>query len=626
MCGIAGLWASGGPDRDALARMTDALAHRGPDADGAFVDGPVALGHRRLSVIDLAGSPQPMTSVDGRATIVFNGEIYNFRELREELRALGQRFATDGDTEVILAGWRAWGDGVLSRLSGMFAFALWDRDARTLLLARDHLGVKPLHYRLDARGGLAFASELKALAHAPGFAREVDLDAIGLYLEAQYVPAPRTVWRGVAKLPAAHAMRIDADGRASVWRYWSPTWTPKPALSDDEAVDALERELSRSVASMLVADVPLGAFLSGGIDSSLVAALMTRAANRPIDAFTIGFEGDAQGSEHEHAAAVARHLGARHHVLMLAPDAILQALDGWTDVFDEPFGDQAALPTLLLAGFARQRVTVALTGEGADEAFAGYGNYGRRLAEERITGPLGHAASPLPWLVRALPARLRKERLLRGIAEPLARRYQGISVQFDPGMRARLVSPALRARLAESLGDHVARAFDECGSPEYLDRLLHVDQRLWLADDLLVKVDRATMAHSLEARVPYLDHAFVEFCARLPARMKLRDGQTKWLLKRLALRHLPESVVHRRKQGFVMPVAAWLNGPLAAELNAALSARGLDGRGLFAPGALARLSGEHRAGRRNHGFRLWTLMMLERWFARWAPDFRLAPA
>lgn len=622
MCGIAGLWAPGGIDREALARMTAALSHRGPDADGFFVQGPVGLGHRRLSVIDLAGSPQPMHSVDGRATIVFNGEIYNYRELRAELRSAGQRFATDGDTEVILAAWRQWGEGLLTRLHGMFAFALWDHDARTLLLARDHLGVKPLHYRHDARG-LAFASELKALAHAPGFTRDIDLEAIGLYVEAQYIPAPRTIWRDVKKLPAAHAMRIDADGRATIWRYWVPRWAPKLDLSDDEAVDALDAQLRASVGSMLVADVPLGAFVSGGIDSSLVAALMTDVARRPIDTFNIGFEGDTAGSEHEHAAAVARHLGARHHTLMLAPEAILDALERWHDVFDEPFGDQAALPTLLLARFARREVTVALTGEGADEAFAGYGNYGRRLRDERVSGPLGAAASPVPWLVRRLPARLLKERLLRAIAEPLPRRYQGISVLFDPGMRARLLSPRMRALLTESLGDHAARAFAECESPEYLDHLLHVDQRLWLADDLLVKVDRATMAHSLEARVPYLDHGFIDFCARLPGHLKLRDGQTKWLLKRLALRHLPDAIVNRRKQGFVMPVGAWLNGRLAPELDAAMSRSGLAGRGLFAEGALSRLLAEHRSGRRNHGFRLWSLMMLERWFMQWAPQWRL---
>ena len=629
MCGIAGAWSASGPDHDAVVRMTAAIAHRGPDADGFFRDGPVSLGHRRLSVIDLAGSPQPMTSTDGAATIVFNGEIYNFAALRDELAAAGQRFATHGDTEVILAGWRQWGEAVLDRLAGMFAFAIWDRQRDTLLVARDHLGVKPLHWRWDGRT-FAFASELKALRRYPGASDAIDLDALGLYIESQYVPAPRTIWRDERKLEPACAIRI-VRGQLSSWRWWRPRYAPKHDFGagpggDAAAADALEAALRASVRRMLVADVPLGAFMSGGIDSGLVAAMMTDLAQRPIDAFTIGFEGDAAGSEHATAAQVAAHIGARHHVLMLSPDAVLDALGEWGDAFDEPFGDQAALPTLLLAGFARRQVTVALTGEGADELFAGYGNYGKRLRDERTAAWLGHRLSPLPALARTLPARLRKERLVKAIAEPPARRYQGISQLFDPALRAQLLSPALRAALTESFADHAERAWHDAQAPDLLDRLLHVDARLWLADDLLVKVDRATMAHSLEARVPYLDHELVQFCAQLPIELKLRGATTKWLLKQVARRYLPPEAVERRKQGFVMPVDGWLAGPLAAELDEALSARGLDGRGVFAAGALARLLAEHRSGRRRHGFRLWSLLMLERWFRRWAPQFRLEAA
>jgi asparagine synthase (glutamine-hydrolysing) len=623
MCGIAGYVSEIPQGPEVLASMTRALAHRGPDADGFHSSGPAHLGHRRLSVIDIEGSPQPMKSADEAVVLVFNGEIYNFKELREELSSSGYAFRTAGDTETVIAGWLAWGEDVVSHLRGMFAFALWDARTRTLFAARDHLGVKPFHYAWDG-ATLVFGSEQKAVLAHPSVGAEVDLGALRLYLECQFIPAPHCVFRGVRKLKPGHALVL-RGGALDVREYWRPRYSDKLDLGEAEAVDALDRELRQSVQGMLVADVPLGAFVSGGVDSSLIAAVMTDITRAPIDTFNIGFEGGVAVSEHREAARVAAHLGSRHHALMLSPDHVLDAFDRWIDVFDEPFADQAALPTMLLAGFARRDVTVVLTGEGADEVFGGYSNYRKRVREERLTRWLAHSASPLPALVRGLPAPWRKDRLLRSMTEPLERRYRTIPNVFDVLLHGRLLSPAFlrETATAPDIGDIAAAAFNEAEGAPYLDRLLHVDTRLWLPDDLLTKVDRATMTHSLEARVPYLDHRFVEFCARLDPSLKIQGATHKHLLKRVAARYLPADVIERGKQGFVMPLTEWLAGKLAGELDDHLGERGLARRGLFRDGVLARLLAEHRRGRRNHAGRLWALLILERWFRRYTPSYCL---
>lgn len=602
--------------------MTGCLTHRGPDADGYFEAGPVHLGHRRLSVIDISGSAQPMTSADGALTVVFNGEIYNFRALREELARTGWSFRTQGDTEVLLAGWHAWGEAVVTRLRGMFAFALWDARTQSLFLARDHLGIKPLYYAWDGHT-FVFGSELKAVVAHPAIAREVDLAALRLYLECQFIPAPRTIFGSVHKLQPARSLRL-AAGVLHEREFWRADYADKLRLTDDEAVGALDRELRASVTGMLVADVPLGAFVSGGVDSSLIAAMMTDLTGGPVETFNIGFVGRGVDSEHEHAARVAAHLHSRHHTLMLGANDVLGAFDGWVQVFDEPFADQAALPTMLLAREARRHVTVVLTGEGADEVFGGYSNYSNRVREEKLTCWLGHRASPARAMLRALPAGWRKDRLLRAISEPLPRRYRTVPNLFDVLQHAALLSPALlqATRDAPDVGAYAAQAYEECNSPDYLDRLLHVDTRLWLPDDLLTKVDRATMAHSLEARVPYLDHRFYEFAARLPTTQKIRGDVHKHVLKRLARKYLPADIVDRPKQGFVMPLGDWLAAPLAADLDDHLA--GLSARGIFRAGALPRLLAAYRGGRRSDAGRLWALLILERWFRRYLPEWRLA--
>jgi asparagine synthase (glutamine-hydrolysing) len=624
MCGISGFvdFGEAGPERDAtLRRMNRTLAHRGPDAEGYWSEGAASLGHRRLSVIDIESSLQPMATADGRYTLVFNGEIYNFRQLRSELEAAGCIFRTRGDTEVLLQAIAHWGRGALDRLQGMFAFACWDRLEQSLIAARDHLGVKPFHYFWDGRF-FAFASELKAIMAHPKVSRDIDLNSLGIYLECQYIPGPATIFQAIRKLEPGHLLTLRA-GSVSVERYWNLDYRHKVGADEAANVAGLDRALRSSVESMLVADVPLGAFVSGGIDSSLVAAVMTDVGGKPVETFNLGFANDTTQSEHEHAAAVARHIGARHHALMVTPGDVLGAFEDWVDVFDEPFGDQAALPTMLLARLTRQHVTVALTGEGADEVFSGYSNYGKRVREERLTRILGHRLSPFRHLAARLPAAWQKDRILRAAALPLPERYATIPMLFDHSLHAKLFSAPMQEAQHASIRSHARRFFDECNAGSYLEKIMHVDLGLWLPDDLLTKVDRATMAHSLEARVPYLDHRFVEFAATLPPQMKQRGNETKYILKKVAERYLPKSIVYRNKQGFVMPLTDWLAGGLKPAMEAALTDSALGARGIFQDGALARVLSEHRHGRRNHAGRLWALTVLERWFQRYAPDFRL---
>jgi asparagine synthase (glutamine-hydrolysing) len=622
MCGIAGFWSSDARARDALPSMTGALSHRGPDSDGFYLDGPVGLGHRRLSIIDIEGSHQPLISADGAIALVFNGEIYNFRELRRSLADAGHKFVTRGDGEVLLHGWQIRGERMLDWLTGMFAFALWDRRRQELFLARDHLGVKPLYYAWHA-GSLVFGSEIKALLPFPGLPRTIDLDALGLYLECQYIPAPHSIYNGIQKLEAGHWLSV-REGILRTGRYWKPSYVPKQELDTTTAVDAFDRELKRSVESMLVSDVPVGVFVSGGVDSGLVAALANQLSGGSIDTFNLGFTGHEVGSEHDHAERVARHIGSRHHCLMLAPGDVLAGIDRWVEIFDEPFGDHAALPTMALAKYARETVKVVLTGEGADEVLGGYDNYAKRIREERLTSILGARGSPLPWMLRRLPGRLARDRLLKAVTEPLGRRYTTIPNIFDSVLRETYLTESFRNVTRLTLADRAEVFYNECDSPSYLDHLLNVDTRLWLPDDLLAKVDRATMAFSLEARVPYLDQDLFRWCAHLDPSLKVSsDGIAKVLVKRLAERYLPKDIVYRPKQGFTMPLDRWMTHELRPDITQALGPCGIQRRGLIRIPAIHKMFSEHFSGRKNHATRLWTLLVLERWFSRYEPNFSL---
>lgn len=597
MCGITG-WFDPKPQSQAiLERMTAALVHRGPDASGIYHQGPIAFGHRRLAIIDLSKSQQPMTSPDGRYALTYNGELYHFLELRQELEILGYKFLTEGDTEVLLAALIQWKEAVLPRLQGMFAFAFWDAQEETLLLARDHLGVKPL-YICQTGESIFFASELKSLLQHPLVSHEIDPNAIGLYLECQYIPTPFTPFSQIRKLPAAHFVRL-RKGSIEQKRYWTPSYQPKFDFDSETAREHLEWQLRRSVKSMLIADVPLGAFVSGGIDSSLIAALMQLESGQKAKIFSIGL--DNIHSEQEHAARVADYLGADFHPLIVTAGDLMGALD---QMFDEPFGDQAALPTLLLSKLTRQEVKVVLTGEGADEVFAGYSNYAKRLKE----APLCDRLHPFRFLYPFMPTKLRKNRLVKASSRPLSRRYTTIPTLFDSEVHCSLFSRDFYSAQNASLEALVEPHYFACNSNDYLDRMLHIDKSLWLADDLLTKVDRATMTHSLEARVPYLDHKLVEFAARLPVSFKMG----KWILKQVANRFLPPEIINRPKWGFVIPLREWMAGELKPLMSDSLNT--LQTRNLFRPGLAKRKD--------LHATRLFALLALELWFRRYAPNYR----
>ena len=610
MCGFTG-WVDTDPQgKEILQKMTDALFHRGPDAEGIYCKGSVGLGHRRLSIIDLDGSSQPMVSPCGRYVLVYNGELYNFLELRQHLQSLGRTFKTRGDTEVVLQALIEWGDEAPSRFSGMFAFAFWDTQEEVLILARDHLGVKPLYLYRDGKS-LIFGSEIKAILEHPQVSREINPNAIGLYLECQYIPAPQTIYQKIQKVLPAHVL-VYQRGFLNQRCYWIPSYLPKWEYDEESAMELLEKHLRRSVRSMLVSDVPLGAFVSGGIDSSLVAALMQAESGQKVHMFSIAL--NHTHGEQQHAKAVASYLGAHFHPLVVGPQDLISALD---QVFDEPFGDQAALPTLLLSKLTRNSVKVVLTGEGADEIFAGYSNYHKRIQDASLCESLYN--SPRSLLYPMMPMKLRKSRICKAMARPMSQRYTTISHLFCRETYRSLLTPQFLASQRSPLSHFSEAHYFECDSDEYLDKMLHIDTKLWLPDDLLTKVDRATMAYSLEARVPYLDHQLVEFAARLPVSYKLRDFEGKYLMKKLASQGLiPRDIAYRPKWGFVMPLGDWLGKEMKPMLDSALSEEGLLKRNIFQKKALSRLQ---KSPKKSDASRLFSLLSLELWFRRHAPNY-----
>jgi asparagine synthase (glutamine-hydrolysing) len=627
MCGIAGIFHCGTVkpvDPARVERMCDALVHRGPDAAGVWTAPGVGLGHRRLSIIDLAGSPQPMHAADGRAVLVFNGEIYNFRELRRELAALGATFRTDGDSEVILAAWQRWGVDCLPRLHGMFAFAIYDTAARTLFLARDRLGVKPLFMAQLSDGSLAFASELKGLLAHPLLRREADPLAIEDYLAWGYVPDHRSMLKGVEKLPAGHyrLLRHDAPPRAPQ-RWWDVSFAQRRRGSERDLEAELLHHLREAVTSRMVADVPLGAFLSGGVDSSAVVALMAEASRAPVRTCSIGFD-VAAADETSHAEKVAQLFGTDHTVHRVGADQF-DAIDALAAMFDEPFADASALPTWRVCQLARQSVTVALSGDGADEAFAGYRRQVFHAHEERVRGllPTGFRRSVLGALGAAYPKAdwaprpLRAKATLLALAGSGAEGYaRGLSV-VPPDVRGTLYSADLRRELGDYRAEQPLIALMESAPARSgLDRAQYADLKFWLPGDILTKVDRTSMAVSLEAREPLLDHRLIEFAAALPERMRVRGQQGKWLLKKAMRRYLPDDILYRPKQGFVTPIAEWLRGPLAGETQAIAASAALARTGWFDTGQLARLAEAHRTGRADNSRLLWQLLMLDRSLVR----------
>lgn len=623
MCGIAGVFHCGTPkpvDPARVARMCDALAHRGPDGEGVWTAPGVGLGHRRLSIIDLAGSPQPMPSADGRAMLVFNGEIYNYRDLRRELEGLGARFRTEGDSETILAAWRQWGPDCLRRFNGMFAFAIYDLDRRELFLARDRLGVKPLFTALLSDGSLAFASELKGLLAHPLLRREINPLAVEDYMTWGYVPDHRSILAGVEKLPAGHYRLLRHDAApAPPARWWDVSFTDRRRDSVKDLEAELLFRLREAVTSRMVADVPLGAFLSGGVDSSSVVALMAEASREPVRTCSIGFD-DAELDETTYARQVAERFGTNHRERMVSPDDFGE-IDRLAAMFDEPFADASALPTWRVCALARESVTVALSGDGADEAFAGYRRHRFHAAEERarallpsglrvpIFGALGKAWPKADWAPRALRAKTTFQSLAASGADGYARALAFTAPEIRGGLYSASFSRALAGYRAEQpLIDLMQHAPARSG----LDRAQYADLKFWLPGDILTKVDRTSMAVGLEAREPLLDHRLIEFAATLPEGLRIRRGQGKWLLKHAMERYLPDEVLYRPKQGFVTPIARWLRGPLASQARAIGRGAAIARAGWFDADRISALAEAHIAGRADHSRLLWQLLMLDR--------------
>ncbi|HEV8472134.1 MAG TPA: asparagine synthase (glutamine-hydrolyzing) [Methylomirabilota bacterium] len=618
MCGIAG-WVGRGAAPPTLDAMLAALEHRGPDDTGRFVAADVALGMTRLSIIDLVTGQQPMTTEDGAATVVFNGEIYNFRAVRRDLEARGRRFRTQSDTEVILRAWQTDGEACVERLRGMFAFAVWDAPRQRLFLARDRVGKKPLYYA-TVDGALVFASEIKALLRYPGVPRAVDPEALHHYLAFGYTPGARSIFAGIAKLPPGHTAAW-VDGRLDVRRYWMLPPGGTERLEDDAALRARIRDaIQDAVRLRLEADVPLGVFLSGGMDSSVIVAAMRRVTSGRIATFSIGFGPDVGSfDELPYARAVAERFETEHHEERVTPN-VAKVVPAIVRQFDEPFADSSAIPTYLVSGATAQHVKVALSGIGGDETFAGYPRYlGVRVSEWYARAP--RAARAMTRAAVALVGESDRSRNLGDWARrfaaggelPMPARYLGWTRFFDVATLSRVVTPALGAWLTGDVEAAQRAAWAGRGHGDAVDGAFRIDLATYLPDDLLTMADRMSMAHSLELRAPFCDHVLIEETLRIPPAVKLAGFRLKAFLRSLFADTLPPRVLAHRKQGFMIPLARWLRGELRPLMSDLLAPDVVRARGLFVVDAVEALKAEHLAGRRGHADRLWTLMMLEAW-------------
>jgi asparagine synthase (glutamine-hydrolysing) len=616
MCGIAGVVSTVRADPCLVRRMCDVLAHRGPDGTGFHEDGHAALGMRRLAIIDVLGGNQPVYNEDRTVVAVFNGEIYNFAALRRELRSRGHRLATSGDTECLVHLYEEFGDDLVHRLRGMFAFAIWDGPERRLLLARDRVGKKPLFWRADG-GTLWFGSELKSLMQDPAVRRDVDPVALHHYLTYQYVPAPWSIYHGIHKLPPGHLLAWQ-DGTAELSRYWRLDCTPRQVASEEDATEQLREHLLDATRIRMVSERPLGAFLSGGIDSSAVVAAMAQQTGERVKTFSIGFD-DEQFDERRYARMLAEHYNTDHHELVITPSA-LDVLPTLSWHYDEPFADSSAIPSFYLARMSREHVTVVLNGDGGDELFGGYRRY-LVMARAGWIPPLSFLRHRLDRVGSSLVSRstpqsaLRKAgRVVELLGHAVPRRYARLMSYFTPEQKAALYSNALREQLAEvdsyQLFDDV---FADSRADSDVGRVMDIDVNTYLPGDLLVKMDIATMANSLEARSPFLDHHLMEWAAGLPARLKVHSGTTKYLLKKAVAEWLPSELVTRPKMGFGVPLATWLRTDLAELSWDVLTDHTARSRGLFRPQAVTELLRQHRDGC-DHGNRIWALVQLELWY------------
>ncbi|MET0648481.1 MAG: asparagine synthase (glutamine-hydrolyzing) [Pyrinomonadaceae bacterium] len=624
MCGIAGFVGETGfgleGRREVLGRMLRVITHRGPDEDGALVEGQAAIGMRRLSIIDLAGGHQPLSGCDPRLQIVFNGEIYNFRELKKDLEARGHRFHTNSDTEAIVHAYEEFGAACVERLRGMFGFALWDARDDSLFVARDRVGKKPLYYARTPRGALVFGSELKCLLAHPEVGRETNAEALDAYLTWGYVPDPLSVFEGVEKLLPGHHLTFK-DGELKIEEYWDFPQEEGGSRREEDYLEELRALLDESVRVRLVADVPLGAFLSGGVDSSAVVGLMARNSDRPVKTFSIGFNEDSY-DELKYARVAARHFQTEHHEFVVTPD-ICSVVDELAWHFDEPFADSSAIPTYVVSKLAREHVKVVLSGDGGDELFAGYTRYvvdRRRGGFERL--PRFVREGLMQPAARLMPHGARGRNFIHDVAYDALERYlESVSV-FTRLMKTELYTEEFR-RLAgdESRAPAAFRAVAErAPSGDALDRLLYLDSKTYLPGDILVKVDRMSMAASLEARTPLLDHKLIEFVGRIPSSLKMKGLVTKHIFKAAVRDLVPSEILDRPKQGFGVPIEQWINRQLRDRVRGTLTEPRTLRRGVTDPNYVTVMLDEHERGRRDHSTRLWALFMLELWHRTFVDD------
>ncbi len=619
MCGISGILnfdAADPVDPSVISNMAGALAHRGPDDEGFFVDGQAGLGFRRLSIIDLAGGAQPIFNEDRSAAIIFNGEIYNYRDLKCSLERAGHVFETRSDTETILHAYEQYGDDCVDHLRGMFSFAIWDRRQRRLLLARDRLGIKPLYYYRDQRF-LAYASEIKALLEVPAIAREIDQDAFDQYLSLRYVPGPRTMFKNIFRLQPGHMLTADQGG-VRIRQYWDVTYPEPGSRPIEQSVERFKEELDESVRLRLISEVPLGVFLSGGIDSSAILATASRLSGGRVKTFSVGYQisrpEDEESNELEYARLAAGAFAADHHEYRLSFRDFEDFVPGLVWHLDEPMADPSSIPLYFISRLAREHVTVILSGEGADEILGGYSIYRRMLEIDKIARRVPGLSRLAPWLARLTPSE-NLGHYLRIAGQPLAARYRGVFRGLNADCLDRLVGEKRRIESDRQLLDVFAQHFKVVERASPLSQLLYVDSKIWLPDDLLVKADKMTMANGLELRVPFLDHKLVEFAATLPDDQKLGREGGKALLRRAMRGTLPERILKRPKKGFPVPIASWLRGPLRAFVRDNLLAQsGLDQ--YVERKAVVRIIEEHEQGRHDRSQEVWTLMVFEFWRRR----------
>ena len=627
MCGIVGIFDPRGArafDRSALERMNQTQFHRGPVEGDVYLEPGVGFGHRRLSIIDIAAGQQPLFNEDHTVVTVFNGEIYNFRELTLELKALGHTFRTHSDTETIVHAWEQWGEDCVNHLRGMFAFAIWDRNERTFFVARDHLGIKPLHYAFLPDGTFIFGSELKSLLSYPELPRVIEPRAVEEYFAYGYVPEPRTIFKDAFKLEPGYSLtlKVGMDGKSAAGvkprRWWDVPFAPHGAMSEQQMEEELVVRLREAVESQMEAEVPLGAFLSGGVDSSAIVAMMAGLSKEPVNTCSIAFN-DAAFDESQWAAQVAAQYKTRHQCETVDKDdyGLVDLLAG---LYDEPYADSSAIPTYRVCELARKRVTVALSGDGGDENFAGYRRHRMAMGEQQVRsmlplalrkpvfGFLGKAYPKADWAPRMFRAKTTFEALARDLTDGY---FHGVSILVDR-VRDQLFSASFRSQLqgyraVEVMRGHAANA----PTDDPLSVIQYIDMKTYLPGDILTKVDRASMAHALEVRVPLLDHKFVEWVSGLPSSCKLRNGEGKHIFKKALQPYLSDDILYRKKMGFSIPLASWLRGPLRESMKAAVLNPVLVDTGIFNPSFLQQMVDEHLAGTKDHSTALWAVLMFE---------------